>query len=251
MNNNQTAVNETAPKKRFRFNFKNLEKAPLITEALAILVLSVLLFTGENAKIASEIMLSFFLLGSSLLLFVQYIWNKHRIATVGFAVCFTAYTALYSWLFLPEMGAAAIFYILSGVSFIALTVLHAIPAFAKQPYYLWFVNCIPTAMLVITGLMNYRGVIGGTTVFAFKIFIEAVVICLVSRSLQYPVRIPENKMHKKIEIERMAKLFSIIGIAIGVVLVVIAHFVIKGNAEALAEAFKGIDLSGIPAYPFL
>ena len=87
MNNNQAAVKqEAAPKKRKRINFKDLEKAPFITEALAVMLLSVLLFTGENDKIATEILYSVILMASSLLLFVQYIWNKHRIATVLFAI---------------------------------------------------------------------------------------------------------------------------------------------------------------------
>ena len=246
MNNNQAA----APKRRKRFSFKNLEKAPLITEAMAILLISVLLFTGENDKIAPELFLSIFLLASSLLLFVQYIWNKQRIATAGFAVCFTAYSALYSWLFIEELGALSAFYVLSCFTLVILTVLHAIPFFAKRPYWLWFVNCIPTAMLVITGLMSFRGLIGGTSVFGFKVFIEAVVVFLISRSLQYPVRIPENKMSHKIEIERNGKIFSIIGIVIAVVLVFAVNIVLKHSQESIAEMVSGIDLSALPPFPF-
>ena len=227
MKNNQTATQDTVIKKRKRFSFKDLEKAPFITEALAIFVLSVILFTGENDKIGSEILQSLVLLGSSLLLFVQYIWNKHRIATVLFAVGYTVHLFLYTNIFPEEFGSFKFLYIGAGVSLIVLTALHAIPFFAKRPYWLWVANYIPTALLVITGVLNYSGFITVSTVFAFKTFIEAVSIFLICRSLQYPVLIPADKMHKKLEVERFGKFLSIVSMVATIALVAVAVIIIS------------------------
>lgn len=234
MNNNQAAVKqEAAPKKRKRINFKDLEKAPFITEALAVMLLSVLLFTGENDKIATEILYSVILMASSLLLFVQYIWNKHRIATVLFAGGFTAYTFLYTNLYKEEFGVYAYVYIAAGLSLVALTALHAVPFLAKRPYWLWVANYIPAALLVITGYMNFLGFISVSTVFAFKVYIEAVAIFFICRSLQYPVRIPENKASRKLEIERFGKILSIASLVLTIILVAVAVIVLKSLAKTV------------------
>ena len=234
MNNNQAAVKqETAPKKRLRFRFKDLEKAPFITEALAVLLLSVLLFTGENDKIATEILYSVILMASSLLLFVQYIWNKHRIATILFAGGFTAYTFLYTNLYKEEFGVYAYVYIAAGISLVALTVLHAIPFLAKRPYWLWVANYIPAALLVITGYMNFLGYTTVSTVFAFKVYIEAVAIFFICRSLQYPVRIPENKLDRKLEVERFGKILSIVSLILTVIVVFVASILLKNLQPTL------------------